>query len=81
MKIKKYFDFSNKVVLITGSEGKLGKSIKKTFIDLGAKVYGLDCKKGTSKNIFKADISREKEIKKIINKIVKIEKKNRCYNQ
>ena len=27
-KIKKHFDFSNKVVFITGSEGKLGRSLK-----------------------------------------------------
>ncbi len=74
-KIKKHFDFSNKVVFITGSEGKLGRSLKKTFTDLGAKVYGLDRKKSPSKNIFKADISKEIEIQKIINKIVKAEKK------
>ena len=74
-KIKKNFDFTNKVVLITGSEGKLGKSLKKTFIDLGAKVYGLDQKKGSGKNIFKVDISKEKLVQKIINKIIKAEKK------
>ena len=74
-KIKKHFDFSNKVVFITGSEGKLGRSLKKTFTDLGAKVYGLDRKKSPSKNIFKADISKEIEIQKIIDKIVKAEKK------
>ena len=52
-KIKKHFDFSNKVVFITGSEGKLGRSLKKTFTDLGAKVYGLDRKKSPSKNILR----------------------------
>ena len=73
--IKKIFDFSKKVVLITGSEGKLGKALKKTFSELGANVYGIDKKKGDNKNIFKVDISKEKEIHKTIHKIIKKEKK------
>ena len=32
------FNFKNKIVLITGGEGGLGKSICSKFIQLGAKV-------------------------------------------
>jgi len=68
-------EFNNKIILLTGSEGKLGSEIKKTYLELGAKVYGIDIKKSLKSNIFKADISKEKPINKIINRIIKSEGK------
>ena len=68
-------EFKGKVILITGSEGKLGKAIKKTYLDRGARIYGIDIKKSNQKNIFKTDISNQKSVEKIISKIVKLEKK------
>lgn len=64
-------EFHNKIILLTGSEGKLGKIIKKTFLNLGAKVYGIDVKKSKKKNIFRADISKEKSVEKIIKQIIR----------
>jgi NAD(P)-dependent dehydrogenase (short-subunit alcohol dehydrogenase family) len=68
-----FFGFTNKVILLTGSEGKLGKEIKKTFIDMGAKVYGIDIKKNSKYENFKANISNGKSVDRIINKIIKLE--------
>jgi 3-oxoacyl-[acyl-carrier protein] reductase len=76
MKDKNYSsEFYNKVILLTGSEGKLGKEIKKKYFELGAKVYGVDIKKNSDSKIFKADISNEKSVNKIINKIIQLEDK------
>ena len=65
-------EFNDKIILLTGCEGKLGKAIKKVYNDLGAKVYGIDIKKSGLKNIYKADISKEKSVEKIISKIIRL---------
>lgn len=76
MRNKNYsLEFNNKIVLLTGCEGKLGKEIKKKYFELGAKVYGIDIKKSSNRKIFKADISNEKSVDKIISKIIKLEGK------
>ena len=76
MKNKNYsLEFNNKIVLLTGCEGKLGTEIKKKYFELGAKVYGIDIKKSSNSKIFKADISNEKSVNKIISKIIQLEGK------
>ena len=62
-------DFKNKVILITGCEGFLGKEITKNLISLGAIVVGLDISKKSKINFnnfiyFKTDLSKESEINK-----------------
>ena len=47
--IKNYFDFSNKIVVITGGAGHLCGEMAITFLRLGSTVYILD------KNIKKID--------------------------
>lgn len=37
-----FFDVKNEIVVITGVSGQLGNSYANTFLNLGAKVYGLD---------------------------------------
>ncbi len=44
MSVKDFFNVSQEVVIITGSAGQLGLEYTKTFIDLGAKVVGIDLK-------------------------------------
>ena len=44
MKIKKLFNFQKKNILITGSNGQIGKSLVKLFLENGAYVYGIDKK-------------------------------------
>ena len=61
-----FFNFKNKVILLTGSEGKLGSEIKKNFIDLGAKVYGIDINKKSKNKIFRANISNEQSVNKVL---------------
>jgi len=39
---KSFFDVSNEIVVITGVSGQLGNSYANTFLNLGAKVLGLD---------------------------------------
>ena len=40
----KIFNFKNKVILITGCNGQIGKSLVNLFLNLNAKVYGVDNK-------------------------------------
>ena len=42
MMLDKLFNFKNKIVLITGCNGQIGKKISELFLSLGAKVYGFD---------------------------------------
>ena len=75
--LEKYFNFKNKVVLVTGCNGQIGQSITNLFSELGAIVYGVD-KVETKKNnnfvFFKCDITNEKNLKKTIDKIIIKEK-------
>ena len=72
---KNLFDLKNKIILLTGSEGKIGSYLKKNLEIKGAKVYGIGLKKKSNEKYFKANVGNEKSIKKILNKIIKIEKK------
>jgi len=72
---KNLFDLKNKIIVVTGSEGKIGSYLTKNLEIMGAKVYGIDLKKKNNKKYFKANVGNEKSIKKIFNKIIKIEKK------
>ncbi len=79
LRIKSLYNFENKIVLITGSNGQIGLSLVKLFLDLGSKVYGFD--KMNSKFIHKnykfvkVDISLKKNIVNKISTIIKSEKK------
>lgn len=44
-KNQNYFDVQNEIVVITGVSGQLGLQYAKTFLNLGAKVIGLDLNK------------------------------------
>ena len=65
-------DLKNKTVVITGGSGFLGSQISSSFKSAGANVVVID-KKSFKRNrqyiFYKCDISNEKMIKKIINKI------------
>jgi len=52
-------EFNDKIILLTGCEGKLGKAIKNAYNELGAKVYGIDIKKSGL-------------VEKIISKIIRL---------
>ena len=73
------FSMKNKVVAIFGGSGKLGQEFAKTLSQNGAKVYILDIKKKNFyfNNIFflNCDVTKNKDIKNIFNKIIKKEKK------
>src|SRR6185312_1102087 len=71
------YDFSNKVVLITGGTGALGKTLTQRFISSGAitiatylndeKLKGHDT---INAELIKADVTREEQVVKLISAIV-----------
>ena len=71
--------FRNKVVLVTGCNGQLGKAICKMFVKLNSKVFGLDVTTNKFKNkkftFIQCDISKKKDTDKIVKKILNKEKK------
>ena len=76
--LDKLFNFKNKIVLITGCNGQIGKKISELFLSLGAKVYGFDLNNTKIHNqkfiYIKIDITENKILKK---KLVKFFKKKR----
>jgi len=77
--LDKLFNFKNKIVLITGCNGQIGKKISELFLSLGAKVYGFDLNNPKIYNqsffYFKIDIKKNKILKKKIDEIFRKEKK------
>lgn len=76
--LKKLFNFKNKVVLITGCNGQIGQTIVNLFLELDSNVYGVDIAKPKSDykfNFIKCDITRQKNLKKTMDKIINKEKK------
>ena len=74
------FNFKNKIVLITGGEGGLGKSICSKFMELGAKVIvtttnkKLINKKTKKKSYVYLDFNNKNSIQKFFNDLKKINK-------
>ena len=74
------YDFSNKVVLITGGTGALGKTLMQRFISSGATTIAtyhddekIEAIKGQNKinaELIKADLTREEQVVKLISTIV-----------
>lgn len=71
--LEKLFNLRNKVVLITGATGQLGKKLCEAFLDLECRVIGLDL--ATEKNTingveyFNIDIIHRESVKKLIEEI------------
>lgn len=53
-----------KTIIITGSEGKIGKKLKNYFLKKNFNVAGIDLKKGFK--TFKCDITKEKKVKQTL---------------
>ena len=74
-KSNKFFNFNNKVVLVTGSNGIIGSELCKLFLDLGAFVFCIDNKKNSLKNSnythFVGDVANENFIKKKLTQVIK----------
>lgn len=74
------YDFSNKVVLITGGTGALGKSLTQRFVSSGAttiatylndeKIETLKGQNTINAELIKADVTREEQVVKLISTIV-----------
>ena len=73
------FKIDKKIVLITGVSGQLGEAFAKLYLENGCIVYGVDIKKNKLKNkkyvFLKSDITKKKNISKILNYIIKVHKK------
>ena len=64
------FDLKNKNILITGGSGFLGSQIVEAFLNEGANVIIIDLKKPikkTSALFFKSNITKEKDLLKVLN--------------
>jgi len=74
-----FFNFNNKIVLLTGSSGLLGKKICEVFLSYGAKVYGVDIKNNNIKNKnyihTNINLTDKNEISKFISKLINKNKK------
>jgi NAD(P)-dependent dehydrogenase (short-subunit alcohol dehydrogenase family) len=74
------YDFSNKVVLITGGTGALGKTLTQRFISSGAttvatylndeKIEVIKGQNAINAELIKADVTREEQVIKLISTIV-----------
>ena len=77
--LNKIFNFRNKIVFITGCNGQIGKSLVDLYLQMGAKVYGVDKNKTkiNKKNFLfiEGNICDEIQVKKILTKIIKKERK------
>ena len=63
-------EIKNKIIVVTGSQGLLGKNIVFNLRNVGATVIGIDIKDSDEKNYFKADLTNEEEIKSVVEKIL-----------
>ena len=61
----------NKNIIITGSEGLIGRSFRKFIQNECKNIFCLDIKNIKRKNYFKCDITNETEVKNTIEKITK----------
>jgi NAD(P)-dependent dehydrogenase (short-subunit alcohol dehydrogenase family) len=71
-------NIKNKIIILSGSEGLIGNSLKKYLIKNEAKLICLDIKKKTKKNNFdyhSCNLLNENDLIKIKNKIIKKYKK------
>ena len=68
------FNLKNKIVVVTGSNGQLGKSICDFFTKIGSTVIGLDLNNDVNNNIFKhynLDIVKSESVKSVFKIIYK----------
>ncbi|HET7149582.1 MAG TPA: SDR family NAD(P)-dependent oxidoreductase [Candidatus Nitrosopolaris sp.] len=74
------YDFTNKIVLVTGGTGALGRTVSDAFISCGAKVVSscfsdrdiedLGKESRSALELIKADVTKEQEVEKVISSII-----------
>jgi len=66
------FNLKDKIVVVTGSNGQLGRSICEFFFNIGSIVIGLDLNNDKKNNIsrfYNLDITKSKSVKSVFNTI------------
>jgi len=68
------FNLANKVIVITGAYGQLGRVFCQAFRDAGSRVIGLDCRIGSDSlpnvSYLEVDISNKKSVSECFKKVV-----------
>lgn len=66
-------EIKDKVVLITGGLGSLGSGIAASLSEKGAKVIIFDCVDNGNEDVYKVNVTNERDIEKALEKIGKID--------
>ena len=61
----KLSSYKNRVVVVTGGNGNLGRAILKKFKSYGAKCFAVDLK--GSSNVIKCNLTNEKAVNDLVN--------------
>lgn len=73
------FDIKDKVVVVTGATGQLGRTFMEAFGNLGARTYGMDAKVSNAEvpavRYLQADVSVKEEVKSALAEVFQAEKK------
>ena len=74
------YDFTNKIVLVTGGTGALGRAVSGTFIACDAKVVSsyvidreieeLKKESRSALELIKADVTKEEEVEKLVLSVI-----------
>lgn len=70
--MKDYFNYKDKICIVTGASSGMGYETAKMLVDLGAKVYALDIKECNIENLagfYSCNLSDKKNIDEVFNKL------------
>lgn len=70
--MRDYFNYKDKICIVTGSSSGMGYETAKMLVDLGAKVYALDIKECNIENLagfYSCNLSDKKNIDEVFNKL------------
>lgn len=70
--MRDYFNYKDKICIVTGASSGMGYETAKMLVDLGAKVYALDIKECNIENLagfYSCNLSDKKNIDEVFTKL------------